>query len=724
MFNGSNVLFFQHTCAQLERNMINSLMCLCMPPECVWLERLPLPPIQEVLRIPALRKAILMDSSHNLAKAKRLWFEGDVHKSKKNIIHGLRYLHYGLQLAENGRITDFTAGNVHWLEVMRNPSQNWDDYERAYRPIYQRMMQQIKHGHEPSGLTGVEEREGRLSSDTLVGEEDGPLTLAFIRRHGLQALVKELAISVKPDPEFPALLHLSPDPKASPADHPVVSECACSMLIEEIEPKGGLDDEKDETRRDYRLVAMGHEKIPYLIEPFTQTIDFPSSPTPPLPSSSTKEEQQRDITTQRNCFLWDKSEIRIFEKLDGKMAILYFYAGEWRVASASTPDASDPLVEEMALPKRTYKKWMNSVTLHDEAVELLKRAHRAEEEERIRSRRTSGAAVPSSTCESFAQLFWEVWKVLGYMLPSSSDAGLCFVFELLSQRCKSVVLRWTGPYDRIVLHGVRDVWTFAQRDPCTTASERGWEAVRELSWDQAMDEALERDEALKSGRRRRQDRFRDGIEDCVVRIFRKLSRLSPFECEGIVLCDAAWNKRKIRAPQWTALSLLDWFADGNTKERYLLDIIRRGRRRIPPILSTITTSAPEEERYDSGEFLQVYSEWRTLYAKVENRYARLVTEVENTYVRLRQLPVGAQFAIETKRYFFYGIILAWRSAEEWHTEREGKHEEGSRSRRPWKGLDGWEYYGGWSAKRLLKDIRYLEETGPLLKKSNGKPKAG
>ncbi len=54
----------------MERNMINSLMCLCMPRECVWLERWPLPSMEDVLRVPALQKAVLMDSSHNLAKAK------------------------------------------------------------------------------------------------------------------------------------------------------------------------------------------------------------------------------------------------------------------------------------------------------------------------------------------------------------------------------------------------------------------------------------------------------------------------------------------------------------------------------------------------------------------------------------------------------------------------------------------------------------------------------
>ena len=43
---------------------------------------------------------------------------------------------------------------------------------------------------------------------------------------------------------------------------------------------------------------------------------------------------------------------RVLEKLDGKMALLYHYAGEWRVVSAVTPDASEPVVEELSLSKR------------------------------------------------------------------------------------------------------------------------------------------------------------------------------------------------------------------------------------------------------------------------------------------------------------------------------------------------------------------------------------
>ena len=50
--------------------MINTLMCLNLPREHVWLDTYPLPACKDVLRLPALKKAVIMDASHNLAKAK------------------------------------------------------------------------------------------------------------------------------------------------------------------------------------------------------------------------------------------------------------------------------------------------------------------------------------------------------------------------------------------------------------------------------------------------------------------------------------------------------------------------------------------------------------------------------------------------------------------------------------------------------------------------------
>lgn len=165
--------------------------------------------------------------------------------------------------------------------------------------------------------------------------DGGLLTIEYIRRKGLQSLSKDLAISVTPHPDYVTLLHLSPHPTTSPSDHPVVRECAYSMLIEEFDQT----DDAGSITKDWRVVAMSYKKIDYLIDPFTLTINFPRTKLDRYKSSDAG-------------FCWDKNEIRIFEKLDGKLALLYHYGNQWRVASAQSPDASEAIIEESSLSKR------------------------------------------------------------------------------------------------------------------------------------------------------------------------------------------------------------------------------------------------------------------------------------------------------------------------------------------------------------------------------------
>lgn len=755
-----NLYHIQFFRGLLERNMINSLMCLCMPRECAWLERWPLPAMEDVLRVPALQKAVLMDSSHNLAKAKRLWFEGDTRKSKKNIVHGLRYLHYALQLADYGRITDYTTGNVYWRDIMSSASENWDDYERVYKPIYQTMMHQLKHNYGPGLAAGVG------SGDDAGGESAGGgglLTLDYIRRKGVQSLVKDLAIAVTPHPDLPALLHLAPDPTTSPADHPIVRECAYSLLVEEYEASviDGL-----QPRRDWRVVAMGYTKIDHLIDPFTLVIDFPRTKDSAFNADAGASTGGGGgggggAGGRQRGFCWDKSEMRVLEKLDGKMALLYHYAGAWRVVSAVTPDASEPVVEELSLSKRTFKDWLTSITLHDEAEELAKRTHQVEEELRQQQRGSSEPADADAGADatSFAQLFWNAWNALGYALPAASpdDQHLCFVFEVMSPRQKLIVRRWPGGGDRIVLHGVRNMRTLAELDPREAAARRGWEAVREFGWREVVD-ASNWEDARKRERRRRREEGREEIDDTVTRIVRTLGRWHPLEHEGLVLCDANYNRLKIRAPQWAAVSLLNWFGDANTNERCLLELVRRGRRLMPHVIprepregagggdaaAAIGAKTGDDRSYDSEEFLEAFPEWRATYEKVERGYVAFIAEVEGIYARLAlSCTDRAQFAREVKQYFFAGILLAWKNEEEdrrrrrtkaksrekeTDSESESESDEVRDARaevkenEEWRGIDAWAYYGGWGLKRLIKDMRELEETGGRAGKSN--PTAG
>lgn len=73
--------------------------------------------IEIIIRIPALKRSLLTDAAHNLAKARRLWKQTKYLRSKKNIAHGLRYLYFGLQLLKYGKIIDFQEANPIYWEV-------------------------------------------------------------------------------------------------------------------------------------------------------------------------------------------------------------------------------------------------------------------------------------------------------------------------------------------------------------------------------------------------------------------------------------------------------------------------------------------------------------------------------------------------------------------------------------------------------------------------------
>lgn len=51
-------------------------------------------------------------------------------KAKKNIVHAMRWLHFGLQIIENNKIVDYTDGNQHWdfvsfLRERRKEREEW-----------------------------------------------------------------------------------------------------------------------------------------------------------------------------------------------------------------------------------------------------------------------------------------------------------------------------------------------------------------------------------------------------------------------------------------------------------------------------------------------------------------------------------------------------------------------------------------------------------------------
>ena len=50
---------------------------------------------------------------------------------------------------------------------------------------------------------------------------------------------------------------------------------------------------------------------------------------------------------EKEADILDWNSVKVYEKIDGCLATLYYYNNEWHVASDDTPDASDEVVTQL-----------------------------------------------------------------------------------------------------------------------------------------------------------------------------------------------------------------------------------------------------------------------------------------------------------------------------------------------------------------------------------------
>eukprot|EP01130_Rhizamoeba_saxonica_P008385 TRINITY_DN3385_c0_g2_i4.p1 TRINITY_DN3385_c0_g2~~TRINITY_DN3385_c0_g2_i4.p1 ORF type:complete len:244 (+),score=42.80 TRINITY_DN3385_c0_g2_i4:17-748(+) len=85
------------------------------------------------LDLATLRTTVSKISNMCMGYAKILWIkENEYLKSKKNIIHGIRYTMFGIQLATNGEIHDYSCANELYYQIQQEEEQEWSFYQTKY----------------------------------------------------------------------------------------------------------------------------------------------------------------------------------------------------------------------------------------------------------------------------------------------------------------------------------------------------------------------------------------------------------------------------------------------------------------------------------------------------------------------------------------------------------------------------------------------------------------
>ena len=119
----------------LEGHEISFLECLFLSPELmICTGALP----NFVLSLPLLRESISKKASNSWVKAKKKLVvaeDYDDYIARKSLFHSLRILAFGQQIAEFGRIVDYSAANHYWDEIKSLPA-DWELWNEKYKPIY------------------------------------------------------------------------------------------------------------------------------------------------------------------------------------------------------------------------------------------------------------------------------------------------------------------------------------------------------------------------------------------------------------------------------------------------------------------------------------------------------------------------------------------------------------------------------------------------------------
>lgn len=90
-----------------------------------------------------LRRAVSAVSSNSFVKCKKKLAQGDVHVGKKSLFHSLRIIGFGMQIAEYGKITDYSIYNGYLKDIM-SMSNDWDELRTKYKPIFNEAKSRFK----------------------------------------------------------------------------------------------------------------------------------------------------------------------------------------------------------------------------------------------------------------------------------------------------------------------------------------------------------------------------------------------------------------------------------------------------------------------------------------------------------------------------------------------------------------------------------------------------
>lgn len=90
-----------------------------------------------------LRRAISSVSSNSFVKCKKKINDGQVYIGLKSMFHSLRILMFGMQIAEFGKIVDYSCANS-ILTILMAIGGDWESIEQKYKPLFNELKTKFR----------------------------------------------------------------------------------------------------------------------------------------------------------------------------------------------------------------------------------------------------------------------------------------------------------------------------------------------------------------------------------------------------------------------------------------------------------------------------------------------------------------------------------------------------------------------------------------------------
>jgi len=95
------------------------------------------------IKIPSLRHSISHTCSNSWVKSKKKLEQGDYYIGIKSLFHSLRIAMFGIQLAENGKIVDWTCANYIW-DKLQSKQWTWEELDKEFRAERNKVLTEFR----------------------------------------------------------------------------------------------------------------------------------------------------------------------------------------------------------------------------------------------------------------------------------------------------------------------------------------------------------------------------------------------------------------------------------------------------------------------------------------------------------------------------------------------------------------------------------------------------